>query len=64
MWKIFREGIEVRWVVEDGENGRTNSADVLDVLAPSMGVRTDCTSVCVFADLAERKLDGSPRVSS
>ena len=28
VWKIFREGMEVRWEVEDGEKRRTKRADV------------------------------------
>ena len=53
VWKIFCEGIEVRWVVEGGENGRTKTADVLGVRAD--GVRALGTSVCVFARFGERK---------
>ena len=57
VWKIFREGMEVRFGVESGENGRTKRADVPDV-------RADWTSGYVSASFAERKLNGSPRVSS
>jgi hypothetical protein len=28
VWKIFREGMEVRWEVESGENYRAERADV------------------------------------
>ena len=59
VWKIFREGIEVRWVVEGGENGRTKTADVLGVRADGIGVRALGTSVCVSASFAERKWDVS-----
>ena len=64
VWKIFREGMEVRWVVEGGENGRTKTADVLGVRADGIGVRALGTSVCVSASFAERKWLCSPRVSS
>ncbi|KAK9932450.1 hypothetical protein M0R45_019688 [Rubus argutus] len=33
VWKIFREGMRVRFGVESGENGRTKRADVPDVRA-------------------------------
>ena len=64
VWKIFREGMEVRWVMESGENGRTNPGRSLGVRADGIGVRAPSTSVLVSASFAERKLDGSPRVSS
>ena len=64
VWKIFREGMEVRFEVESGENGRTKRADVPDVRADWTGVRADWTSGSISASFAERKMDGSPRVFS
>ena len=64
VWKIFREGMEVRFKVGDGENGRTNRADVPDVRADGVGVRADWTSVVFSASFAERKWLSSPRVFS
>ena len=60
MWKIFRKGIEVRWVVEGGENGRTKTADVLGVRADGIGVPALGASVCVFARFGERNWCVSP----
>ena len=64
VWKIFREGMEVRWMVESGKNGRTNPAEALGVRADDIGIRAPSTSVCVSASFAERKWLSSPRIFS